>query len=140
MEKISAQEIEIRPAVPADLNFIYATWLKSYRHASQFAKKISNDIFFDMHQKVIERFLSRLGATVLIAYPKGEPEVILGYIAYDTDQNVVQYIYVKRTFRKMGIGAALAKEATPRIFTHWTYDVDWIHKKYPELIYNPYFL
>lgn len=137
---MTADFIEIRPAKLADLDFIYATWLKSYRHASQFAKKITNAVFFEMHHKVIDNFIAR-GGIVFIAHPKGEPDVILGYICTEPNFPVVQYIYVKKPFRKMGIGHALYKGANePLLFTHWTADTDWIVKKLEKLTYNPYLL
>lgn len=132
--------IEVRPAKLEDLDFIYATWLKSYRHSSQFAKKLTNAIFFDMHHKVIDGFIAR-GGLVSIAHPKGEPDVILGYICTEPDLPVLQYIYVKKPFRKMGIAKTLYKTSKePSLFTHWTTDTDWIVKKLTTLTYNPYLL
>lgn len=134
--------IEVRPAKLEDLDFIYATWLKSYRHASQFAKKLTNKVFFEMHHKVIDNFVAR-GGLVQVAHPKGEPDVILGYICYEATMPLVQYVYVKKTFRKMGVARALYKTTNipdNGIFTHWTTDTDWIIKKLENLTYNPYLL
>jgi len=134
--------IEIRPANLNDLPFIYATWLRSYRYASQFAKKISNEVFYDMHHRIVEGFIER-GGLVSIAHPPGEPYVILGYICVEHNQPLVQYVYVKKAFRKMGIAKALfegIKTPENALFTHWTSDVDWITKKLPKLIYNPYLI
>lgn len=129
--------IEVRVAKLEDLPFIYSTWLRSYRHASQFARKIKNEVFYDMHHKVIDRFIAR-GGEVYVAHPKGEPDVILGYLCMDTTAPIAQYIYVKKPFRKMGIAKELIKDKDIKMFTHWTSDTDWISKKLPELIYNPY--
>lgn len=131
-------DIEIRLAKLEDIAFIYSTWLRSYRHSAHFTKKISNEIYYDMHHKIIDRFISR-GGEILVACPKGEPDVILGYVALETSTPIVQYIYVKKNFRRMGIGAALFKAAgNPKTFTHWTTDTDWIIKKIESLTYNPY--
>lgn len=130
-------EIEIRVAKLEDIPFIYSTWLRSYRHASQFARKITTNVFYEMHHKVIDRFIER-GGEVYIAHPAGEPDVILGYLCMDTVQPVAQYIYVKKPFRKMGIARALIKDKDIKLFTHWTADTDWIVKKISGLIYNPY--
>lgn len=134
--------IEIRAATQTDLPFIYSTWLRSYRHASHFAKKISNEIFFDMHHRVIDGFIDR-GGLVYVAHPKGEPEVILGYICVEPNQPMIQYVYVKKPFRKMGIAKALYKKLdypATALFTHWTSDTDWIVKKLEKLTYNPYLI
>lgn len=134
------EEIQIRTAMPDDLSFIYSTWLRSYRHASQFAKRMTNEIFYEMHHKVIDRFIER-GGQIFIAHPKGDSETILGYLCADTAMPVIQYVYVKKSFRKMGIATALHKNASAAImFSHWTNDTDWIVKKLKNLIYNPYLL
>lgn len=139
-----AAEVEIRLAYVEDIPFIFATWLRSYRHSSNFARKISNDIFYKRHHMVIDLILKRTGSTVLVAHPIGEPDVILGYLVSET-QNidalpVVHYTYVKRSFRQMGIAKALWKglEDTPVIATHYTVDMDWLSKKHPKIMYDPY--
>lgn len=134
-------EIELRVAKPEDLNFIFATWLKSYRHSSQFARRISNTVFFTWHHKVIERLIGR-GAQISVAHPKGEPDVILGYGCAELfdGQPVVHFIYVKKPFRRMGVATKLLEGLTPTLFTHWTADTEWIVKKRPELMYNPYLI
>lgn len=134
--------IEVREANLNDLPFIYSTWLRSYRHSSQFAKKISNNVFFDWHHKVIDRFIER-GGRILIAHAIGEPEVILGYLCREATSDILQYVYVKKAFRKMSIAKKLYESsgvANNGTFTHWTLDTSWIVKKLPELIYNPYLL
>lgn len=134
--------IEVRAAIVDDLPFIFSTWLRSYRHSSNFAKKISNATFFAWHHKVIERFIER-GGKVLVAHAVGEPGVILGYFCSENDNSIVQYVYVKKAFRKMGIAKELFKvSAVPNNanFTHWTLDTNWITKKLTELNYNPYLL
>lgn len=137
-----SDEIEVRTVVKEDLNFVLATWLRSYRHASQFAKKISNEIYFKWHHKVIERIIER-GGNILIAHPVGEPNVILGYLCIENQSMlpVVHYCYVKKTFRKMGVAKALLDGSTLEgaHFTHYTTDCDWITKKF-KLVYDPYLI
>ncbi len=134
--------IEVRQAILDDLPFIFSTWLRSYRHSSQFAKKISNTTFFTWHHRAIERFIER-GGRVLIAHAVGEPDVILGYLCAESDNSIIQYVYVKKAFRKMGIAKELFKNSginNNAQFTHWTLDTSWIIKKLTELTYNPYLL
>lgn len=136
-------DIEVRLAYLEDLNFIFATWLKSYRHASSFARKISNDIFYKRHHLVIDLILKREGSRVLVAHPTGEPNVILGYVVSEKQPDgadVLHYVYVKKSFRQMGIGKALwgSLLEKPQVFTHFTADTDWIIRKYENLTYDPY--
>jgi hypothetical protein len=132
-------EIEIRPAKPDDLPFIYATWLKSYR-TSQFAQNIESKIYFSWHHKIIESILTR--SQVVIAHPTGQPNIIVGYLV--TEPNVVHYCYVKFQFRKLGVATNLIQhqsiDPNQMQFTHATPDMNWIALKYPLLTnnYNPY--
>jgi len=133
--------IEVRLGRAQDAAFIYATWLKSYKHESQFARRISNAVFYKWHHMAIDRIAGR-GGRFYIAHSKGDPDTILGFICVE-GAGLVHYCYVKKTFRNMGIATALLKavEFMPNSeFTHWTTEMSWVLKKYPDLIYNPYVL
>lgn len=136
-------DIEVRDAFLEDISFIFATWLRSYRHSSSFAKKISNEIYYARHHLVIDLILKRDNSKVLVAHPKDEPDVILGYVVTEKQPdgaNVVHYTYVKKSFRKMGVAQALwngLNEKENYIITHYTTDADWLTKKY-NLTYDPY--
>lgn len=139
-------EIDIKESTPEYTSFIYATWLHSYKHGSYFAKRITNTIFFKWHHKVIEKILDRDSVKILVASPKEEPNIVLGYLVYETmeDKQVIHYIYVKKSFRRFGIATKLLKESGVELkdcsFDHWCFDTDWICAKLPTLIYNPYLL
>ena len=136
-------EVEVRLAYLEDVPFIFSTWLKSYRYASTFARKISNDIYYKRHHLVIDLILKRAGSTVLVAHPVGEPNVILGYLVTERQpdgEDVIHFTYIKKSFRQMGVARALWKGLDAEknyLFTHYTADADWITKKY-NLTYDPY--
>lgn len=137
-------EIETRAAYLEDVPFIFATMLRSYRHASFFARKISNDVFYKYHHMFLDSCLKREKSTVIVAHPKGEPNVILGYVLSEerAEGHIVHYTYVKRSFRRLGVAKALWSTLDPKkqyIITHFTTDADWIVKKF-NLVYNPYLL
>jgi len=137
-------EIEVRAAYLEDVPFIFATLLRSYRHASTFARKISNDVFYKYHHMFLDSCLKRANSTVMIAHPKGELNVILGYVLSETrpEGDLVHYTYVKRSFRRLGVAralwATLSKDKQYTI-THFTVDADWIVKKF-DVVYTPYLL
>jgi len=138
-------EIEIRLAYIEDLPFIFATLLRSYRHASTFARKISNEVFYKYHHMFLDSCLKRTCSRVLVAHPKGSPDVILGYLLTERREDgmdVVHYTYVKKSFRQMGVAKALWAHLEDKnyVITHYTVDADWIMKKYSKLTYNPYLL
>lgn len=139
-------KIQIRGATNADDSFIFATWLRSYRHSSQFAKRITNEVYFKRHHKVIERILERTGVTALVAVLPDDPTIILGYLIGEQFQHmpVIHFVYVKQAFRNNGIAQALFNEAnfSPDhcAYSHRTYELDWIEQKFPGLTYDPYLI
>ena len=52
---------ELRLGVPMDQNFIFATWLRSYKHSSQFARRVPDRLFYKFHQAAIARMVFRDG-------------------------------------------------------------------------------
>lgn len=138
-------DILIRDHKESDISFVYATWLHTYKHNSYFAKRIRDHVFFKYHHKIIEGILNRTTSKILIAADKADPDVILGYIVYEsfgTDTNIVHFIYIKKNFRGFGISRKLFVESKLKLpelmFSHWCFDVNWILAKHPDLIYNPY--
>lgn len=126
---------DLRPGMAADQNFIFATWLRSYKHSSQFARRVPDRLFYKFHQAAIARILGR-GAETLVCTPPGEPELILGYSV--REGVTLHFVYVKKPFRRRGIGLALLRPA-PELFTHWTNDWDVLKEKAcPDAQYNPY--
>ena len=150
------QEVEIREVIPSDTDFIYYSWLNSYKTTSYFAKRIRNYVFFFWHHKIVDRILNGSTARILVASPKNEPEVIIGYLVYevldpikykqDTDMEqktkTIHYAFVKQDFRNHGMLKALLHKAEIDIdqafFSHWTYDWNQIMEKHPQMIYDPY--
>lgn len=130
-------EFSTRAGLPEDLSFVYATWLRSYRHSSAFAKKITDRVFYLAHHAAIERILAR-GATVLVCTPADSPEVILGYAV--TEGTTLHFVYVKKPFRRLGIASGLLAGEGPSMFSHWTDDWDRIRDLWPHAEYNPYLI
>lgn len=146
---IPSDSIQIRLFKPEDLAFVYSTWLRNYKHSSYFAKRIKPSVFFEGHHKVLDSLFKKPELKVFIATPKDDPDTILGYIACELateelNRTVIHFSFVKEAFRRMGVARALCKAAqvdfTKASFTHWTFPVDEIYKKLPDMTYNPYLL
>lgn len=143
---IPADAIAVRPyRHDTDQAFIYSTWLRNYKHSSYFAKRIKPAIFFAGHHKLVDHILSKPTTTTLIAHPRNDEDTILGYMVCEAlSTPVVHFVFVKEAFRKMGVARALLKASGMSVerlaFSHWTYPVDELIQKYPDLIYNPYAL
>lgn len=129
--------MKIREVRPSDINFIYATWLRSFRYGSTLGKSLTNTVFFFEYNKVIDNLLSK--STVLVACLENDEEIVFGYIVYEED--IIHYVFIKESFRQMGIAKMLVKQflVLPDKCTHETFIADAIIKKY-NLIYNPFLL
>jgi GNAT superfamily N-acetyltransferase len=126
----------VRTGNEEDWNFVYATWLRSFKRSSYFAKHIQDALFFENHHKIVEAILRR-GALVRVATPAEDPATILGYLVGEGE--VVHFIYVKKSFRGFGVARSLLSQTShDSQFSHWTYDADYLLKKYPKAVYNPY--
>lgn len=81
---------------------------------------------------------------MMVAHPKDDIETILGWLSYEIKENtpVIHFIFVKEAFRNMGVAREMITRAgidvTKATFTHWTFPVDEIIRKYPDIIFNPY--
>lgn len=136
--------IHTRPYTKEDEAFIFATWLRSYRNSSQFARNIEHDTFYKWHHLIVERILERPTSRTLVAHPKDDPNIILGYLVTETQapENYIHWVFVKRPFRRMGVARKLFQAAEVNMdtahFTHWTFTVNDLIQKFPKLRYLPY--
>lgn len=138
----------IRPMKPSDYNFIYSSWLTSYKRST--SHHLGFDIFCDNHKKIIETLLAK--GSGLVACDDEDPEHMYGYVIYDPRYSkglaVAHYILVKKNFQSLGIGRSLWVamleacrhiSSVPVVATHATDDAIGL-KKVHNWIYNPYIL
>lgn len=113
-----SNNVLIRHYVKSDINFIKASWLRSYRYGSLFAQGITNEIYYLFHAQLIVRLLDR-GASVLVACDINDPNVVFGFLV--SEPGVAHFAYVKRPFRRLGILRRLHEESglgTAFSYTH----------------------
>ena len=131
----------MRPANEGDVGFIFNSWLKSFRN-SEFPNSITNEIYFSEHHKVIERIFKFYD--VIIACNDSDPSQIYGFMCAGYTDNVftLHYVYVKHTFRRMGIAKALATSfnfnpSYASVHTHTCKIAKILAPKY-NMMYHPY--
>jgi GNAT superfamily N-acetyltransferase len=143
MEKSEEEKVpfKIRPAMEGDVPFIFSSWLKSYR-ASIGTKQVNNTVFFSEHHKIIENLL-RTSSTFVICPAEDEAQ-ICGYICAEQVDSifVLHYVYVKQTFRGLGIAKLLLNKfdhdpEMAGICTHMTRVGETLSQRYG-FLYNPY--
>lgn len=136
-----SDEIAFRPYNKDDENFIFSSWLNSYHKGSNFCKNLTFPIYYSYHHLVVERFFMRPGHRILIVHPKSDPDLILGYIAFEG--KMIHYVYVKEAFRGDELGSLLLKEAglglEGTIITHLTHRCEHFLSTYG-MIFNPYLM
>lgn len=134
------EHIRLRVANEDDIGFIFNSWLKSYR-ASSVNRDIINATFFTEHHKVLERILKH--AQVIIACSNEDPMHIYGWICAEYIDGIfcLHYIYIKHSFRKMGVGRllfnAFEHSDAAGIYTHHTQPMRYLGERL-NLMYHPY--
>lgn len=173
-------DIQIRPFKTADFPFVVSSWLKSYKMMSYFARKVPHRIFFGHHKRVIAAILDSPMVKVYVAVSPDDDDQIIGYLVASAVRSphedrqcvVIQYLFVKREFQRLGIATKLIgilniKQQDEVSYTHlcrlWSCSHraplppaivgfcnqnyckndstdEWIAKKYPNWVYNPYLI
>jgi hypothetical protein len=141
---VQSPSFVVRDYQESDRNFILSSWLKSYRHNSYFAKRIRNKEYFNFHHAIVNRILDR--AKTIVACKIDDPNLIYGFFTHEEalGYKIGHFLYVKESFREFKIGKTLFEsskfQTKDTIFTHWTFMMDGLKEKFPELTYNPYLL
>ena len=137
------KNVRLRTANDEDLPFIFNSWLKSFRF-SPFAEKITSTIYFSDHHKVIENLLKN--SVVMISCNEDDPSQLYGYAVGSQVDGifVLHFIYVKHTFRNMGLGKMLLDSfgvdtENASVFTHFTKASESLASKY-NFVYHPYLM
>ena len=137
------EAVMLRKVIPSDISFIFSSWLKSYR-SSNFAKNISNTIYYKAHHNLIETLLRY--SDVIIACSSTDQDQIFGYMVASRIDGIftIHYAYVKHPYRKLGIGTMMLGAfdhdfSTVGCYTHDTYIAHRLSVKY-NLVYHPYLM
>ena len=103
-----------RPMTPNDQNFIYSTWLKSYRQMPA-NQNMSNDVFFHYHKQIVEKIINKSNVQVTMITDPTDANHIYGYtvIEWCGSVPIIHYVYTKHTYRRLGLLSNLIKELIP---------------------------
>ncbi len=119
-------------------SIIFAKWLRTFRSGNPLIKSIDTPAFFDQYHKYIEMLLSKPDSVIKLAVLTDTPDVVLGFSV--SREDVLDYIYVHKDNRKLGIGRKLFPKGTTTM-THVTLSALEIWRnnpKYKHLKYNPF--
>ncbi len=133
--------IKIRKLTQLDVGFCFNSWLKSFKGAF-FAKDIHPKTYFANHHMLVGELLQ--SCTTLVACAESDPTEIYGFICaeYMDATLVIHYIYVKHTFRNLGIAKQLLEQfpVGPVGTSFYTHHNAVAHKQAAayHMLYNPY--
>lgn len=108
-----SEPVSMRGYNDQDLNFILQSWLLGDKKQGKYFG-IRSTLYFKEREKEIRKLLLRAGA--LVVYPKSSPSTIIGWMCAETfdlggaTEGVVHFMYVKKEFRRFGVGSAMYKE------------------------------
>lgn len=135
-------EVTIRHANVQDNPFIIESWLEYYKVFSQFGKSVPAKVYFKEHRKLIVKVMEF--SKCFVACDKKDTGLIIGFICSEsmpsTGRDVLHFIFVRKDFRKLGIGKQLLDKVTehPNVeFTHQG-DLKSLWGNYASKVYNPY--
>lgn len=123
-------DVRVRPGVPDDLGYVIDTWGRSLR--GEYPDARTTD-FVDGVKRGIARRLQ--DARVLVAYPKAEPSLILGWTC--VGHAVIHFVYVRQAYRRLGLARRLIEETghgQPLHVDAMTNDLRAIRRSHPEAI------
>jgi GNAT superfamily N-acetyltransferase len=120
-------ESAIRPYKPAeDENFVFHSWLQSHAedakkqvHMGPVHKRkrwaINPQLYYEAMRPVLRRIVAHEDTRILMAVYPDAPDKIRGWICYAEREGspvpVLHYVYVKHTWRKLGVASQLMTTA-----------------------------
>jgi GNAT superfamily N-acetyltransferase len=102
--------IGYRDATLDDFDFVQGTLLNHFYEEAFWSLRLTTRIFFDGHTPLVRSLLQQ--ASVVIACERDDPTSILGFVVFEKGggpdgADVIDFIYVKKAWRKLGIGKML---------------------------------
>lgn len=135
-----AQQVEpkviLRDALPGDLPFVSATWLRHYRRRNAALAAVPDVTYILEQRALIFAILAR--SIVTVACDSADPSLIMGYVV--SSGRTIHWLQVKKVFQRHGLGRMLA--GTVREPLHWSHaadNADLLWTRYGmSMTYNPY--
>jgi len=139
MEDLKSSIFKIRRGTTEDANFITNSWMESYRK-SDFSKYIPKGIYNIGHHASVKAAIE--SSIIHVAASNEDDNQIFGWVCVQPGQTkTLHYIYVKHSFRELGIGTALLEASNifkdAFFFSHLTKGKLSIHL-FEKGKYNPY--
>lgn len=109
--------VAVRDGTHDDINFILATWLRGLYYGDSIFSNMVKDTFMHKYHTVLENILASPNTVIRVACLRDDPGVILGYAVMRKDLKTIDFVFVKKVWRGIGI----AKQIIPSTVTSATH-------------------
>lgn len=133
------ESVRLRRGTTQDADFVFDSWLKSYRDNNAEMRAVPRDVYFSMQRLRIASLLEK-SSTVVACAPDAEWQVMgWAVVGQHSAQGVLHYLYVKQLYRGFDLTAALCAPLRGRVrwFSHRTPKLERVAQKLG-LTFNPY--
>lgn len=127
----------VREFVEDDRKFITASFLNGLYYGDSWFSTIPEKIFMDNYKLVITALINNPQVSVQVACLKDEADVILGYSILGNNFQTIHWVFVKKAWRKGGIGQSLTPKY-PTTVTHLTKLGKVLLTKLTTAVFNPF--
>jgi hypothetical protein len=108
----------LRPYRLTDEAFVYKTFLEGLRYGNETFRQMDKIQFYENYRKVLNSLIQKKETQIKIAALKEDPDVILGYAI--TRPEIVDWIFVKKSWRRLGIAKDLIGDMHMTTVSHIT--------------------
>ena len=138
--------VQVRPGRPSDTNFVTSSWLRSLRAGGRFTAGIPNDVYYQMHHRILELLIPK--SLLLVLCNADDPDQIIAWACVERQPEILllHYVYVKHSLRGNGFMSLLLQQVLDheavqfKICTHMTTAWDALRPRDRGWVYNPYAL
>ena len=96
-----------RPVQPDDTALLFNSWCRQIRGKRPF-DKMSNEDFKLYVDNIIRKIV--VESDIDVAYPEGDPSVVIGFLCCDRELRNLHYLYIKKDFRRGGVASWLMRQ------------------------------
>lgn len=129
---------DIRDVQDNDKPFIMATLLRGVYFGDPYYTRMPKDRFMRAYKVLAEAAVDNKLVNIKVACLKEDHDVIIGYSILSKDYQAIVWAFVKKNWRKRGIGRTLVPQH-PSVCTHLTITGEKLLNKYPGLVFDPFY-
>lgn len=135
---------EVAAPTDGERHLILNSWLKSFKR-NEMVGQMFTETYFENYRPLVQ-IIIKASKTLFACNPE-DPNQLYGFVVYRQldDVTIISCVYVKHTFRKMGVARRLVEHITrnaedPRARAFITHAMWWFEEtiKRNGLIYNPF--